>query len=316
MSFGASGDLNLDELLGEQYVRHYLRILRSANPLFYVTPVPGEPDTWTTTVTRPAQVVSDPLIDQHGSGPVACSSSTAVALWPMYSWDVRGYYARLGVSWTATRQELRDAYIAAGGPDDVRLTYAFKQLLNDEIRRAYDAVPRDGDWLDDEDRAQERRSAAREAARRTERSGRPVDYVSVLTERGYVMTRPGNTDRAGRTLDQPPEDPDDDSGILGSTISEWDRQWGWYMMEGAVAPRRPGDVLGPWQQMLIDAFDAADLQVHFAVGFFAGKRFRLWRNTSNLCIVFLANNEPPTPSLATEAVHGYQALGAADNKRR
>jgi hypothetical protein len=299
-------DLQLDELLGERYVQHYLRILRSANSAFWVTPDPEAPDRWTTTVTRPPEVVREALIDLRGGGPAACSSSTALQPWPSHSWDVRGYYARLGVPWTATRAELRDAYAAAGGPEDEHLTYAFKQLINDRIRQAYDAVPLDGDWLDDEGREALRREAAREAARRTERSGHAVDYVSVLTERGYIMAARGSTDASGRVMDEEPPQDADPASALGSTISEWETRWGWYMMEGATLPRRPGEVLGPWQQMLIEAFSAADLQVQFAVGFFAGKHFRLWRTSSNLCIVFLANNEPPTPTLATEAVNGYK----------
>lgn len=302
----ASGDLNLDALLGERYVKHYLRILRSANPLFYVTPIPDEPDGWTTTVTRPPEV-TDPLIGKHGLGPVNCSSSTALELYPLHCWDVRGYYARLGVHWKATRRELREAYVSLGGPEDVHLTYAFKQLMNSEIRKAYDQVPLGGDWFDDEAREQVRREAAQEAARRTERSGRAVDYASVLTERGFVFADPEATDRAGRVISEEPGDPEDRSASLGASVSGWEMLWGWYMMDGAVLPTRPGDVLGPWQEMLIEAFHTSDLRIQFAVGFFPGKRYRLWRNSRGLCIVFLANNEPPTPALATEAVKGYLA---------
>jgi hypothetical protein len=52
--------------------------------------------------------------------------------------DVNGYYVRLGVQPTATKREIREAYQAAGGPDDAEMTEIFKVLINRERRAAYD----------------------------------------------------------------------------------------------------------------------------------------------------------------------------------
>lgn len=293
-------EINLDELLGERYVRHYMRILCSANPLFYVVPDPQVPDGWTTTVTRPPEVISETLVTRHGSGPEQCSSVMTVALGSEFCWDVGGYYAMLGVRPGASRTELREAYLARGGPGDRRMTFALKVLLNDRLRRQYDRLPMGEAFLPDpEISAEIKRRAARAAAARTMRSGKLVEAADVLDDWGYALMK-----RDRKKEDPPASGPD---SSLGATLSSWELQWSYFRMEGAASPAQAADRLERWQQRLVSAFNAAGLHVHFAVGFFRGDRFKLWRNSGHVCIVFLADNEPPTPSLATEAVQGYLA---------
>lgn len=311
MGFGPARDLPLDAVLGEHYVRHYLRILASANPLFYVIPEPDQPGQWTTAAEQPYPQAErdEPGIDKRGNGPAQCSSSTVLATYPLHCWDVKGYYRRLGVDWKASRRELADAYMLLGGPDDPSLTYAFKQLLHEPTRHAYDRVPLGGRWLDEEEQGEIREKAAREAARRAA-SGKAVGaYDEILQEWGYERVRkdPGVAERS-RERDLPEQEelgPEDSA--LGSTVSQWEVRWGWYLLGDARPPRRPGDRLEEWQRLLVQAFGAADLRIYFGVGFFSGVHFKLWRNTRNMCIVFLADNELPTPALAHEAVKGYLA---------
>lgn len=73
-----------------------------------------------------------------GIGPHVFSTSLALERWPSIIWDVNAYYAELGVSPHATRRQIKQAYQARGS-ESPRLTFIVKQLLNDKVRRAYDA---------------------------------------------------------------------------------------------------------------------------------------------------------------------------------
>lgn len=81
--------------------------------------------------------MDEPRLAYPGVSP---TFSTNCGLMPVlkFIWDVNGYYRDLGVDPTATRTEIRDAYLANGGPSSDRLTYVAKQLLNPEIRARYD----------------------------------------------------------------------------------------------------------------------------------------------------------------------------------
>src|SRR5690348_4532650 len=77
-----------------------------------------------------------------GWGPDRWSTSMALVPVERVCHDVNGYYRELGVDWRATRKELLQAYLAKDGQSDVRLTYVFKQLLNPQVREAYDKSPK------------------------------------------------------------------------------------------------------------------------------------------------------------------------------
>ena len=72
-------------------------------------------------------------------GEMDFSTSRVLSRWPLIVWDVNGYYRDLGIPTWATKKEIKEAYQALSGDQSVRLTYVTKQLLNDAIRRAYDA---------------------------------------------------------------------------------------------------------------------------------------------------------------------------------
>jgi len=85
------------------------------------------------------------LVDERtelprGSGTVL-STSLALDIPGRVRWDVNGYYRALGVSPYADRAEIRRGYIDSRGQDSHRLTYYVRQLLNREVRAAYDACP-------------------------------------------------------------------------------------------------------------------------------------------------------------------------------
>lgn len=82
------------------------------------------------------------------AGPLEFSTSGVIERWPAICFDVCSYYAELGVSFRATKTELRAAYQAKKGWESERLTYILKQLLNESIRRAYDAVRAGNRFMD------------------------------------------------------------------------------------------------------------------------------------------------------------------------
>ena len=75
------------------------------------------------------------------TGPWCSPSSTCTALERPSAvvWDANRYYADLGVATSASRAQIRTAYL--DGPGTARLTFLASQLLNREIRAAYDLTP-------------------------------------------------------------------------------------------------------------------------------------------------------------------------------
>lgn len=72
-------------------------------------------------------------------GPLTFPMHGHIVKYPSIIWDVNFYYGDLKVRYDATAAQLRDSYITLNGSESVRLTYVLKQLLNPQVRRAYDA---------------------------------------------------------------------------------------------------------------------------------------------------------------------------------
>src|SRR5258708_36308984 len=82
-----------------------------------------------------------------GDGPDWCSSSAGLAISPEICWDVCGYYALLGVTWTATKRELKEGALSHGGADDYQGNYAQRPLLDDDTPYFYYRVPLGGVFI-------------------------------------------------------------------------------------------------------------------------------------------------------------------------
>ena len=82
------------------------------------------------------------------AGPFEFATAQALERWPTIVWDVNSYYAALGVSPRSSRAELRMAYQTKQGWRSPRLTYILGQLLDPDIRAAYDSC-RAGDTFFD-----------------------------------------------------------------------------------------------------------------------------------------------------------------------
>lgn len=167
---GARPDLDLSSILGS-----YADVLPTQEAVEALRKAESRDDSLC--YERPARL---------GWGPDRWSTSMALVPVVRVCHDVNGYYRELGVDWRATRKELREAYVALDGPNDARLTYVFKQLLDPLVREAYDRASKGEFFLDDYTEEDLKAKAAREAANRSQRLGKPVSSDDVLDEWGYV----------------------------------------------------------------------------------------------------------------------------------
>lgn len=332
------GTLRLDELLGEEYVRHYARILSSSSQEFAAmqlsmavqAPEEGGHAAYSWREPRRGVLTDDGwLLSPEGAGDRRASSCTELAVQPQVCWDVCGYYRRLGVGWRAAKREIAQAQLRIDpGRDDGQVSYAVAQLLDPVIRRAYDLMPLGGLFMGDRDvREMIERAAAREAARRNAavHAADPEAYADAMeaaTDQGEVLRewgfdkdgvseedareRLGEAFRQGRSPDE-----------LGSTLASWELNWGWYRMtdpydedpwEG-TGPGALAVLLERWQAMIARAFSALGEHAEFAVGIWAGRATKNWRDSNESCIVFFIGTGQPTQQAASEAVKGYLATG-------
>lgn len=304
---------NLDLLLGPEHVRHYLRFINGADRSF------AELGTLDGRVERDEDVYrwADPpepgrfpqaALMLVGAGPDAASASGALALCPEICWDVCGYYRRLGVSWKATRRQLRVAAFARGFQDR-DIVYAIKQLLNRDLRRAYDRMPLGGLFMPDRDvqrmlKRQAIRMAARESA-----AGETVTAEDVLARMGMsLVTGSAGEDEAPSSRRLPAQEalPAGASETLGSTVTDWDLEWSFWIGPGRLSHESEG--LPAWQRMLARAFRAAGCsRASFAVGLFSGPGFSVEERMPGGSPIILLGAEPPDPALARKAVREIMA---------
>jgi hypothetical protein len=225
------------------------------------------------------------------------TSGTDMAPFRPTIWDVNGYYLALGVHPYATRKELREAYQARGGPDDAYLTYVFKQLLNEAVRRSYDAMPPGELYLDDYTADELKRRAAAQASKRAA-EGAPVAAEDILDEWGYVLL---DETEAGE-LEQL------DTGKPPGQDKSYQESWGWsYYLWGT----RESDIskLRAWQSELVSELSVRRRSVRFAVGFRVEEPsnavgFTLQREEDHF-VFFLKEDAYPGPLLAADAVDAY-----------
>lgn len=319
----ASGDIILDEALGEKDARHYIRILTSSSEVFsamqLAAAAPDAPpdyaeQTWRAwQETEPVGALpGGQLLVREGTGPDTASSTRVLAPYPQIIWDVCRYYRNLGFHWSEFRsigaKQVRERYLTLDPRQEhEELFYAAKQLLDPVIRRAYDAQPLGGLFLGDRDvRRMLERRAALEAARQTAANLRdgldfeePVRQADVL--RGWGFDKEGvSAEEARERLA---------SSALGATLeASWERAWSWYVLvqpgQQAAAPAPPG-LLEAWQQMVCAALSEAGVTVRFSVGYHpGGNGARSWHDSKQPCIFFIGD-EPPSRALAGQAVREY-----------
>jgi hypothetical protein len=209
-----------------------------------------------------------------GIGPHRFSTSLALERWPSIIWDVNAYYATLGVSTHATRREIREAYQRLNGHDSERLTYIVKQLLNDEVRRAYDACRFNTLFYDryldkvfkERDKVEARRHGQMEE----------VEVTSVETPEEELNHQVGAVD-------------DDEFGDL---YSNPDREWDWGFYLWRTASPNVG-LARRWQHFVYQVFLGRDISL--SVGLMGGTEPVKLIKVEGDYVAFI--NEYATPSI-------------------
>jgi hypothetical protein len=209
-----------------------------------------------------------------GIGPHRFSTSLALERWPSVIWDVNAYYATLGISPHATKREIREAYQRLDGHDSRRLTFIIKQLLNDEVRRAYDACRFNTLFYD-----------------------RDLDHVFKQRVKDEAR-RKGQMEEAQPTSVETPEDElNHEAGVIddeeyGDLYSNPNQQWDWgFYLWHTATPNV--DLVKRWQHCVYQVFLGQDLSL--SVGLMGGKEIVKLIKVEGDYVAFI--NEFATPSI-------------------
>ena len=305
----SSREFNLDEILGPEYVRHYLRFIHGAGETFYVGPDRPKPDKpWRETIPPSRTDSTDDRprsdIEHIGYGPDLCSTSVALDIVPGFVWDVCGYYRRLGLGthWWATRPEILAAGQARGALHRPRLLYALNQLLSRKVRRSYDrAVPTEPWLLDQETNDGLKAAAAMAAARHNAAHGGAMSSDDVLAEWGLKQRSTREEAMAGQAPDAMTPLP---GQPLGYSVRGWIGQWSYYIMGEAdwdLTETETGEMLAVWQRMIREELADRGEVTRFAVGLCRGTWLKLWPLSGGECIVFLGRDQQLTSRAVRQA---------------
>jgi hypothetical protein len=210
--------------------------------------------------------------------------------------DVNGYYARLGVSPTATKREIREAYQALGGPDSVELTEIFKVLINRKRRAAYDAKQPGSKYADRAVVQTILRKAAAQAAQEN------AEYGTGRTARDIIETLAEETENpllrflASGSTEGFDDDGDRDRHPSSNPPAAWPYS---YLLLASTCD--DVDRLAQWREGLAQALAGRGC-THFAVGFHAANDlpFLVVRDIG-IPVVFLHERATVTGELITAA---------------
>lgn len=245
-----------------------------------------------------------------GNGPPECTSCTALSVLPLAIFDVNGYYRELGVNPRATRAELRRAYHAKvgeqqSGADAARLTYILSQLLQPDVRFAYDCTPL-GELFEDRYvlEAIKRQMLLRMDQKKAQlrKDGVDVDAIDDESLERDIYAEMGvetDDETPGETVDDLPAIGEDGSSPAKFEYSYY--LWGTGLVED---PENLGR-LAEWQHLLVSAFAREGVSIKFAVGFH-GKPHGWVQGQIGSRNIFLLNVlHEPTEAVAAEVAKQY-----------
>jgi hypothetical protein len=265
-------------------------------------------NTTTTTTTGTASsswtVMLQPQInyDQpwlRGQGEPVFSTCTDLAISPEVCFDVNGYYRELGVHWKASKRELLFAYRDKDGPNDERLTYIFKQLLDSAIRRTYDRAPLGSLYFDRYVQERVSRMIKLRMAAQGMDTGRADQFSQVASMFGMEID---DVTESPEVVDKNPSESHDEIAPSEATPSPF--RYSYYLWRSGCEDT---DRLALWQSLLIQAFRATQQKVHLAVGYH-GRMAHPWLlfQVGYRTVVFLHEQGEPTLELATAVADQYQ----------
>lgn len=224
-----------------------------------------------------------------GFGPVGTTGVT-VATYPPVVWDVRRYYLDLGVTPRATKKEIREAYQALDGQSSPRLTFVVKQLLNDEIRAAYDAVKLGDEFMDDEVIAWVEAQMADHTAK-LRASGQEFKTERIdLSHLRHKAMKPGA------------KQPLDTDGLSDQAHTYAWRWYRWMTASNDTAKLRE------WHELLLRAFAERGLETRIAVGLKGGldATYEVAEVGHHL-VAFVGTSARPNPAMANAVAGAVEA---------
>lgn len=242
----------------------------------------------------------------RGHGPVECSTSTELAIFPEVIWDVNGYYRELGFQFPyrgITRKELRLAGLAISSESSVRLTFVLQQLLDANVRYEYDRMPLGEPYMDGWIEQELRLEAKREAGRRSAASGEEISHDEVMDEWGMVTLTDEEKAEVERERQRDRE--------MSAPTGRFSWPWAFYLWKSNKYA--PG-LLGEWQTLLVSEFSRRGASgIKICVGFL-GKQPHPWvtGEVGQRLVIFLNEDEEPTPELAAKAVASVLAEHITD----
>lgn len=261
---------------------------------------------------RPQSYVNPDLPVLVGQGDPDFSTCTDLEpyTWPI-CWDVNGYYRDLGVHWKATKRELFLAYRDGDGPNNARLTYVFKQLLNADVRARYDRAPLGSQFVDKYVMEALTRAIKQEMARRGMDQGDPDQFGRAARFFGFDVDDSDSRDDTPDTgfaddVDKEPvesEDVSDPPETLEASPVEVPFQYPYYLWRSTCGDR---DALGRWQALLVAALAKKGVKQRISIGFH-GRMAHPWVTAAvgYRTVVFLNQHiEFPTVEMA-DAVAEY-----------
>lgn len=236
----------------------------------------------------------------RGYAPPEFSTCTEMVVHPPICWDVNGYYRSLGVHWRADRAEIRKAYLALDGPNNARLTYVFKQLLNREIRRAYDATPLGELFLDRYVQDWLTEQALLRARQRVAEMGLSMDADLTETLREAFAAMGYDVHLESDTPDQTDVDKDasqDQDGLEPARVAQPGEifPYGYYLWRSSCTDT---ERLAQWQEELVRAISSRGLKIKICVGFTRGDEPWVLTTVGYRTVVFLHDDEQPTAEAA------------------
>jgi len=229
---------------------------------------------------RPLEADTGPRL--VGVGATRFSTSVAVEPWPpMFRLDSNGYYRDLGVLATASRIEIKQAYLQRNGHFSWRLTFVVKQLLDPEVRRRYDAVPPGHIFFD--------------------------AWLAAIVKQRLIAEAPPppSSDSVPSSAGDPLEEAFADlrHEVFPPVQAQRHQHWAWYEWGVAYDAGVPA-LLSEWRTALVAAAAERGIVTSLAVGIMAdlGVTPAMAINVGNVLVAFIAYGVIPSASIATAVI--------------
>lgn len=257
----------------------------------------GDPEAWVAE-RSPAYVAQEsPKPFAVETGPMEFSSCVGLQCWPLVVWDVNAYYAELGIPWTASRKEIKEAYQRRRGDTSDRLTYIVKQLLDPEVRAAYDTCQPGSVFFDRYIAAYVKDQMLRD---HVAEHGRILSFEEAedlnTVDLSKYMNRPFDTVTPGEQ----------------NVPSRW--RWGFYLW---ATDDYDTAKLRQWQELLIEALARKGAVLSLSIGLVGGSVEPMKVEAVGYRVVaFLSDTEQPIPQLAEAAADRVVATASSMKSER